>query len=127
MCIISLFSCEQIIENSIDNLIDNPEPNYDTFVTIENTSLYQLENFELYFDNSSLFTSNKIEPQKILNPSLGYYYISDSPYISFNINNQQYEHQIDASSNIIEYGNYLLKINILSINSPVFNYELIAQ
>lgn len=127
MCIISLFGCEQIIENSIDNLIDEQEPDYDTFVTIENTSIYELENFELYFDNSSSFFTNKIDPQKTLNPSLGYHYISDSPYISFNINNQQYERQINNNPNFIESGNYLLKINILSTNSSVFNYELIAQ
>ena len=127
LCLISLLSCEQIIENSIDNLIEESAPDYDTFVTVENTSLYELENFELYFDNSSSFFTNKIGAQSSLNPSLKYHYISDSPYISFNINNQRYELQINSNPNFIESGNYLLKINILSVNSSAFNFSLIEQ
>lgn len=127
ICIFSFFSCEQIIENSIDNLIDDPDPNYDTFVTIENTSLYELENFELYFDNSSSFFTNKISPQRTLNPSLKYHYISNSPHISFNINNQHYEVQVSDNPTVYNSGNYLLKINVLSVNSPVFNFDLIEQ
>jgi|TARA_B110000967_G_C18871297_1_gene555563 hypothetical protein len=127
LTILSLYSCEQIIENSIDNLIEEPEPDYDTFLTIENTSIYELENFELYFDNSSSFYTNKLSAQSTLNPSLKYHYISDSPYISFNINNQYYEVQTNSNSNFIESGNYLLKINILSVNSPIFNFSIIAQ
>ncbi|MGK0308427.1 MAG: hypothetical protein ACI8RP_001389 [Urechidicola sp.] len=127
LTILSLYSCEQIIENSIDNLIEGPEPDYDTFLTIENTSIYELENFELYFDNSSSFYTNKLSAQSTLNPSLKYHYISDSPYISFNINNQYYEVQTNSNSNFIESGNYLLKINILSVNSPIFNFSIIAQ
>ena len=42
LTILSLYSCEPIIENSIDNLIEEPEPDYDTFLTIENTSIYEL-------------------------------------------------------------------------------------
>jgi hypothetical protein len=127
LTILSLYSCEPIIENSIDNLIEEPEPDYDTFLTIENTSIYELENFELNFDNSSSFYSNKLSAQSTLNPSLKYHYISDSPHISFNINNQHYEVQTNSNSNFIEYGNYLLKINILSVNSPIFNFSLIEQ
>lgn len=127
LTIFSLYGCEQIIENSIDNLIEEPEPDYDTFLTVENTSIYELENFELNFDNSSSFFTNKISAQSTLNPSLKYHYISDSPHISFNINNQYYEVQTNSNSNFIESGNYVLKINILSVNSSIFNFSLIEQ
>lgn len=124
--LITLTSCTEIIDNAIENAFDddNSNENYDTFVTLENNSDFQLDNFELYFDNSSTFYSNKINTRQVLSNTLKYHYISNAPRISFYINNVKYESSVNNNPSIIHDGNYRLIINILSTDNLTFYIDL---
>ncbi|MFK5880554.1 MAG: hypothetical protein QM478_13795 [Flavobacteriaceae bacterium] len=131
LCIVSLsfISCDQIIgdiiSNAIENSIDNSDPDFDTFVEIENTSNFQINNLQFYFDANNTYHLSHIHPTSVTNNHMGFYSITNSPTISFYINNQYYETRSINSSTHFEHGQYLLKIRILSLSSNLFTYELI--
>ncbi|PCI11952.1 MAG: hypothetical protein COB73_00450 [Flavobacteriaceae bacterium] len=127
----SLTSCEQIIgdliDSAIENSLDNSDPNFDTFVEIENTSNFQIDNLQFHFGASNSYQLPRIYPTSVTNNHMGFYSVSDFPYISFYINNQFYETINTNNSSYIEQGNYILKIKILSLSSNHFTYELLED
>jgi len=133
VCIIaiSITSCEQIIggliDSAIENSLDNSDPKYDTFVEIENTSNFQIDNLQFHFGASNTYHLSRIPSTSITNNHMGFYSISDSPYISFYINNQFYETRNTNNGSYFEQGNYILKIKILSLSSNHFTYELLED
>jgi len=118
--ILSLYSCELVI----DNLIEDPDPNYDVFLRIENNSNYQLNDIQV--TSYSSIHINKLTPHNKTG-KFGEYSILEGPQISFYINNNLYEHNFSNPQVRIESGNYTLKINVLSTNLQSFNFELIED
>ena len=123
-CIISLVSCELVLENAIDNLIDDPDPNYDVFLKIENNSNYQLDDIQV--TSFSTIYINKLTPHNVTG-SFEQYNILEAPEISFYINNNLYEHPFSNSQTIIESGKYILKINVLSTSLESFTFEIVED
>lgn len=126
---LSCISCDQIIgdiiSNAIENSLDNSEPNFDTYIEIENTSNFQIDNLQFYFDANNSYHLSHIYPNSVTNNHMGFYSITNSPAISFYINNQYYETRSISNSTHFEQGEYLLKIKILSLSSNHFTYELV--
>ena len=132
ICLIALLviSCDKILGDlvgrAIENSLDNSGPNFNTYVEIENTSNFQIDNLQLDFDTSNTYHLSHIYPTSITNNHMGFYSITNSPTISFYINNQYYETRSISNSTHFEHGQYLLKIRILSLSSNLFSYELIV-
>jgi len=124
LCLFSLSSCELIIDNAIDNLTDDSDPNYDVFLKIENNSNYQLDNVQI--TSYSSIHINRLTPHK-KTESFGEYSILKSPFISFYINNELYEHDFSNPQILIESGNYILKVTVLSTSLHSFTAELIED
>ncbi|PHR71863.1 MAG: hypothetical protein COA67_05585 [Lutibacter sp.] len=113
-----------VLENAIDNLIEDPDPNYDVFLKIENNSIYQLNDIQVT-SYSSIYI-NKLKPHNMTG-SFGEYSILEGPYISFYINNNLYEHNFSSPQTRIESGKYILKINVLSTSLHSFNFEIVED
>lgn len=120
----TLISCEQIVSGIIENAFDTDEQYYTTYLKIENTSNYQLDNILIHSYSSIMI--DYLAPSKTTNP-LGGYGIIDTPYVRFYINNKLYEQEIKEQSTTIESGNYILKITILSTSLQTFKVELIED
>ena len=131
ICIVSLIfiSCDQIIgdiiSNAIENSSNNSDPNFDTFVEIKNTSDFQINNLQFYFDANNTYHLSHVYPSSVTNNHMGFYSITNSPTISFYINNQYYETNSTTTSLHFESGNYLIKISNINTYSSIFSYELI--
>lgn len=121
LSVLLLFSCEQIIENKIEQLNNNQDPNYDVFINIKNNSNYRLDDIEV--KSYSTFVTDKLPPNYTLE-GFGTYTFHKNPYIRFYINNQKYEQQYSNTQDIVESGNYTLTINILSTSLHTFSAEL---
>lgn len=129
LLIISIsISCDEIIGTAVENIIENniDDPNLDTYLEVENNSLYTLERLEFTFGYNEHAVLQELYPSDTTG-AIGFYQITTKPYVRFFINNIEYKQDLNSNSQLLSEGNFIMKINVISTQERLFTYQIIPD
>lgn len=132
ICMAPLLSCEGTQDEFLDDaarlIQDKKEQNkpHDTFLRVENNSNFVMENFEIGFHKTDAVALNSIIPDSIYSYT-GFHQISKLPFIRFTVNQDVYTREFKSSTSLLDAGNYVVKVDILSVHNQSFSYKIEAE